>query len=180
MRRWIRVVITLTLAPPLLAAGMGWLAGPSFLHPVRRQLSPELIKEADASFSAVGAQREDFDVRAPDGVLLRGWKVRAAKPNGNWVLVFHGVADNRAGVVGQSEVLLRAGYNVVLMDARAHGASEGPMATYGWLERTDTRSIVDALAANGLIDAGTGAAGLFEQCGVEHASRDPPHWLRDF
>ena len=124
---------------------MGWLAGPSFLHPIRRQLSPELIKEADSSFSEVGAHREDFDVRAADGVLLRGWKVRAAKPSGNWVLVFHGVADNRVGVVGQSEVLLRAGYNVVMMDARAHGASEGPIATYGWLERTDTKFIVDAL-----------------------------------
>jgi len=32
-----------------------------------------------------------------------------------------------------------------MMDARAHGASEGPIATYGWLERNDTRAIIDAL-----------------------------------
>jgi pimeloyl-ACP methyl ester carboxylesterase len=32
-----------------------------------------------------------------------------------------------------------------MMDARAHGASEGPIATYGWLERNDTRAVVDAL-----------------------------------
>jgi pimeloyl-ACP methyl ester carboxylesterase len=32
-----------------------------------------------------------------------------------------------------------------MMDARAHGASEGPMATYGWLERNDTRAIVEVL-----------------------------------
>src|SRR5262249_20564546 len=30
---------------------------------------------------------------------------------------------------------------------RAHGASEGPIATYGWLERHDTRAIVEALEA---------------------------------
>jgi alpha-beta hydrolase superfamily lysophospholipase len=32
-----------------------------------------------------------------------------------------------------------------MMDARAHGASEGQLATYGWLERNDTRAILDAL-----------------------------------
>jgi uncharacterized protein len=92
-------------------------------------------------------QREAFDVRAPDGLLLRGWKVRATHPNGSWVLLFHGVADNRMGVLEHALVLLRAGYGVTLMDARAHGESGGAMGTYGWLERNDTRSIVDALVA---------------------------------
>src|SRR5258708_22312574 len=131
--------------PPLLAALAGWLAAPAFLHPIRRELTPDLIREAGASFAFTGATREDFDVRAPDGALLRGWKVRPKKPNGSWVLLFHGVADNRIGVVGQSEFLLRAGYSVVMMDARSHGASGGPIATYGWLERNDTRAIIDEL-----------------------------------
>ena len=64
------------------------------------------------------------------------------------MLLFHGVADNRVGGIGQSEFLLRAGYSVIMMDARAHGASEGPIATYGWLERNDTRAIVDALLSS--------------------------------
>ncbi len=145
MRRFVRILLILALTPPLVAAGMGWLAGPSFLHPLRRELSPDLIREADSAFSQIGTHHEDFDVRAADGVLLRGWKVRAAKPNGDWVLVFHGVADNRVGVVGQGQLLLQAGYSVVMMDARAHGASDGPMATYGWLERNDSKAVVDAL-----------------------------------
>jgi hypothetical protein len=107
MRRMVRIVLILAFAPPLVAAGMGWLAGPSFLHPIRRELSPDLIQEANASFSHIGAHSEEFDMRAPDGALLRGWKVRTAKPNGNWVLVFHGVADNRAGVVGQAQFCFR-------------------------------------------------------------------------
>jgi alpha-beta hydrolase superfamily lysophospholipase len=147
MRRSVRILFILAFTPPVVAAGMGWLAGPSFLHPLRRELSPDLIKEADSAFSGIGTHREEFEVRAADGVLLRGWKVRAVKPNGNWVLVFHGVADNRVGVVGHAEVLLRAGYDVVMMDARAHGASDGSMATYGWLERNDSRAVVDALGS---------------------------------
>src|ERR1700731_143287 len=143
--RLIRIALILLLFPPLLAAVAGWFAGPAFLHPIRRELTPDLIREADASFVLTGATREDFDVRAQDGVLLRGWKVRPKNPNANWVLLFHGVADNRVGVTGPSEFLLRAGYSVVMMDARAHGASGGPIATYGWLERNDTRAIIDAL-----------------------------------
>ena len=149
-RRLIRIALILLLFPPLLAAVGGWLAGPAFLHPIRRELTPDLIREADASFAVTGATREDFDVRALDGALLRGWKVRPKNPNGSWVLLFHGVADNRVGVVGQSEFLLRAGYSVVMMDARAHGASGGPIATYGWLERDDTRAVIDALIASEL------------------------------
>jgi len=147
-RRLVRILLIVVFTPPLVAAGMGWLAGPSFLHPVRRELTPNLIREADSAFSHIGAHREDFDVHAADGALLRGWKVRSAKPNGNWVLVFHGVADNRAGVLVQAQLLLEAGYSVVMMDARAHGASDGPMATYGWLERNDSKAVVDALEAN--------------------------------
>jgi uncharacterized protein len=143
--RLIRIALILLLFPPLLAAVGGWLAGPAFLHPIRRELTPDLIREADASFAVTGGTREDLDVRAPDGTILKGWKVRPKNPNGSWVLLFHGVADNRVGVVAQSEFLLRAGYSVLMMDARAHGASGGPIATYGWLERNDTRAIIDAL-----------------------------------
>jgi alpha-beta hydrolase superfamily lysophospholipase len=144
-RRLVRIALILLLLPPILAGIAGWVVAPSFLHPIRRQLTPDLIREADASFAHSGGHREDFDVRAPDGIHLHGWKVQPPNPNGNWVLLFHGVADNRIGVVSHSEFLLRAGYSVVMMDARAHGASEGSMATYGWLERNDTRAIIDAL-----------------------------------
>jgi uncharacterized protein len=146
-RRLIRIALLLLLLPSLLAGVAGWLVAPNFLHPIRRELTPDLIREADASFANSGGHREDFDVRAPDGILLRGWLVRPDHPNANWVLLFHGVADNRIGVVAQSEFLLRAGYSVVMMDARAHGASAGQIGTYGWLERNDTKSIIDALLA---------------------------------
>jgi uncharacterized protein len=144
-RRLIRIALILLFFPPLLAAVAGWVSAPWYLHPIRRELTADLLREADASLAVTGSHREDFNVRAPDGVTLRGWIVTPTQPNGSWVLLFHGVADNRVGVIGQSEFLLRAGYSVVMMDARAHGSSEGPMATYGWLERNDSRAIIDEL-----------------------------------
>ena len=123
--------------------------GGGILHPPRRELTAELMAQADAAFARVHASREDFEVVAADGVRLRGWKVRAApgSATGDWVLLYHGVSDNRAGMIGQAEMLLRHGDSVVMMDARGHGASEGNMVTYGWLERNDSRAIVDALTA---------------------------------
>src|SRR6266571_3979577 len=118
-RRLIRIALILLLLPPLLAAVAGGLVAPAYLHPIRRELTPDLVREADASFALTHADRKDFDVRAPDGVLLRGWKVAPPNANGSWVLLFHGVADNRVGVVGHAEFLLRAGYSVVMIDARA-------------------------------------------------------------
>jgi len=147
MRLLLRWLVILLMFPPVLAGLAGWLIAPAYLHPIRRPLTPDLVREADAAFAHVHATKEDFSVRPPDGALLRGWKVHPAGPNGSWVLLFHGVADNRVGVTGQAELLPRAGSSVVMMDARAHGESGGAMATYGWLERNDTRAVVDALVA---------------------------------
>jgi alpha-beta hydrolase superfamily lysophospholipase len=107
-------------------------------------LNPERVDEAEQAFNRTGATKTDFTVRANDGVELRGWKVVPASPNGDWVLLFHGVSDNRTGDLGHAEFLLRHGYSVVMMDSRAHGKS-GDMATYGWKERYDTVAITDAL-----------------------------------
>jgi len=145
-RRISGIAVLVLLAAEALA-GNG--AGSGILHPPRRALTPELVAQADAAFARVNATREDFEVLAPDGAHLRGWKVRAAPgtATGDWVLLYHGQADNRAGMLGQAEMLLRHGDSVVLMDARGHGTSEGAMVTYGWLERNDSRAIVQALVA---------------------------------
>src|SRR5215467_4755789 len=148
MNRLTRILLILILFPAALSAIGGWLAGPMFLHPMKRALTADLIREADESFKHTHGRREDFVVRVADRALLRGWKVRAEKPNGSWVLLFHGVSDNRVGVIGQSEFLLQNGYSVVMMDTRCHGESRGEIATYGWLERKDASAVIDALEAS--------------------------------
>jgi len=148
MRR-LRIVLivfgALALLASALSALVGYQEGPWILRPARRPLIPDLISEADDAFRAVGATREDISVRAPDGAVLRGWLGTPSTPNGDWVLLLHGIADNRAGMISYASFLLRAGYGVVLMDSRAQGESDGGLATYGWKERYDVRVILDAL-----------------------------------
>jgi pimeloyl-ACP methyl ester carboxylesterase len=147
MKRAAKIVLIGMVLVPLLAAGAGTVLASGMLHPVKRPLTPRLIEDADAVFARQQVTREDFEVTADDRTVLRGWKVRPRNPSGDWVLLFHGVSDNRMGTLGHAVLLLRHGYSVVMMDARAHGASGGEMATYGWIERRDVQSIADALFA---------------------------------
>jgi uncharacterized protein len=145
----LRLLGKIALAAYLLIAAAasvaGWVMGAGALYPQRSPLSLGLIARADAAFSRLGASRQEFEVAAADGAVLRGWKVQPAQPMGDWVLLFHGVADNRVGTLQYAEFLLRRGYSVVMMDARAHGASDGSLATYGWREWNDTHAVIEAL-----------------------------------
>ena len=149
MRRTVTILAVVLLLMLVIGAGVaGSAIGGGFLHPMRLPLSAESVATIDRMLSSSGARREDFDITAPDGIQLRGWKVRPHDPNGDWVLLFHGVSDNRSGMSGYAEFLVRRGYSLVMMDARAHGASAGAMATFGWLERRDTAAVVQALYAS--------------------------------
>lgn len=116
-----------------------------FLHPKKKPLTEQMVKDAQAAAIGLGADLVDFSATAKDGAVLEGWKIHAKNPKGDWVVLLHGVSDNRTGVLAHGEVLLRHGYSVLLMDARAHGESGGDMATYGWLERHDLNAIADSL-----------------------------------
>jgi len=144
--RWFTYIAIVILV--LLSAASGYIGnaiGPGVLHPAN--LNPERLPEAEQTFERTSAVKTDFIVHANDGVELRGWKVVPPAANGDWVLLFHGVSDNRTGDLGHADFLLRHGYSVVMMDSRAHGKSGGDMATYGWKERYDAVAITAALYA---------------------------------
>jgi fermentation-respiration switch protein FrsA (DUF1100 family) len=76
-------------------------------------------------------------VVAGDDAKLSAWWIQAAKPNGNCVAVLHGIKDSRASSLRFAPMFLNEGYDVLLPDSRAHGASEGRYVTYGLLEKYD-------------------------------------------
>ena len=51
-------------------------------------------------------------IRAFDGVQLDGWFVRSKVPNGNCVIVLHGIGDSRHGSAGYAAIFLDQGYSV--------------------------------------------------------------------
>jgi uncharacterized protein len=79
----------------------------------------------------------NVEVVANDNVRLVAWWLRPATPNGNCVIVLHGIADSRAGSAGFAPMFLTQGYGVLVPDSRAHGESGGEFVTYGLLEKYD-------------------------------------------
>jgi uncharacterized protein len=169
---WVAYVVTALLLLALIgAAFLGRALGPGLLHP--QNLNPVRVEQTAEMLNRTGATKVDFLVVASDGVELHGWKVRARSKGGDWILLFHGVSDNRTGVLGHAEFLLRDGYNVVMMDARAQGASGGETATYGWKERYDTVAVTNALYSTenvnhlGALGVSMGAAIALQSAAVE-------------
>ena len=79
----------------------------------------------------------DVSITAADGAVLKASWLRATTPNGNCVIVLHGISDSRVHSIGFAPMFLGAGYNVLVPDSRAHGASSGEYVTYGLLEKYD-------------------------------------------
>ena len=92
------VIIAVVLFASAISGLVGHLIGASVLRPAR--LGPPRAEEIAGMLYRTGATKQDFAIVASDGVDLRGWKVRPVSPNGNWVLLYHGVSDNRTGTVG--------------------------------------------------------------------------------
>jgi uncharacterized protein len=145
-RRFILAACGLLAISPLLAAFVGNSVGNGILHPM--PLNAMRLQDAQQMLVRTGATKQDFSVQAQDGATLKGWKLHPAFANGDWVLLYHGVSDNRTGVLGHAEFLLRHGYSVVMMDSREHGESGGDICTYGWQERHDSVAVTDALYAS--------------------------------
>jgi pimeloyl-ACP methyl ester carboxylesterase len=102
------------------------------LHPHRRPVPPN----SDA---------RTVQIPARDGIALAAWLFSPAKPNGNAVVILHGIADSRASQLGLAGMFLEHGYTVLVPDSRAHGDSGGDLATYGLLEADDVHRWVSWL-----------------------------------
>ena len=134
--RWSAVLAGIWL---LFTAAIGVVATEWALHPGRRALMPQMEALAQAIAARNHSTLTEVAITARDGATLRGWGIRPLHGNGDAVILLHGHTDNRAGMLGHAELLLRHGYAVLLPDARAHGASGGELATYGVKEADDIR-----------------------------------------
>jgi uncharacterized protein len=141
-----RVVLGLCLYLAFCGIGGIFLADGA-LRPIRRPLTENEIAEAQQSAQVLDAKLEDVSITAPDGAALRAWRIQPRHGNGSAVILLHGLADNRIGMIGYSQLLLAHGFTVLMPDARAHGTSGGALATYGLLERNDIHEWFDFLQA---------------------------------
>ncbi|MGE3271297.1 MAG: alpha/beta hydrolase, partial [Chloroflexota bacterium] len=97
---------------------------------------------------------EEVDLTASDGVRLHTWLFRSAEAVAS-VIVLHGHGGNKHTVLPLAQMLYPK-YNVILLDHRGHGESDGGRTTIGFEERLDVHAAVDYL-----IEQGMGPVGIF-------------------
>jgi uncharacterized protein len=113
----------------------GCLSNPAASRPEWRKLvrSPEQY--------GLVADTVSFVTR--DSLRLRAWWI-SGSGNGSraTIILAHGSGTNRSGMLSRAAFLVRAGYDVLDLDLRAHGESEGNYMSPGWREADDIRAAV--------------------------------------
>jgi len=104
--------------------------------------------DADALARGTGSTWQSVQVTSDDGVVLEAWLFTPRTPNGSTVLLLHGVADTRTGMLEHARYLLLGGFAVLDPDLRGHGSSGGALTTYGINEAADVQRWSDWLFAN--------------------------------
>jgi fermentation-respiration switch protein FrsA (DUF1100 family) len=88
-----------------------------------------------------GLAFEEVTFQTTDGVALRGWWVLVPGSQ-RAVVIMHGHGGSMDWDIHRAPIFHAAGFNVLLFDFRAHGRSEGRLATFGYLERRDVQGAV--------------------------------------
>ncbi|MCC6239188.1 MAG: alpha/beta hydrolase [Phycisphaerales bacterium] len=106
--------------------------------------------------NALARPFEQITFVASDQTQLSGWWIPAdpAPPDApaDWgqrtLLLCHGLGANKSTQLSLGQWGLAAGYNLLSFDFRAHGQSQGQLATFGELERLDVLAAVGWLQQN--------------------------------
>jgi alpha-beta hydrolase superfamily lysophospholipase len=79
---------------------------------------------------------EDVYITSKDGLKLHGYQIKNFE-NSTWVILAHGYAGNADDMIYNAKKFYDMGYNVLIVDLRGHGKSEGNYIGMGWEDRKD-------------------------------------------
>ena len=131
--------------------GALWLMAWSLTHPPRmtdgkaawvlRRLSPA---DLGLPFEEIA-----FCIRDEHGKPLKiaAWWIPHADADGRCAVLIHGYADAKVGAIAWAPVWHSLGFNLLVVDLRAHGESGGSVCTAGFRERHDLAQVIDGLRA---------------------------------
>ena len=148
----------LTLAIFLIAVAVAWVSLLIFFM-ARHLLSPRRMTEhrafvrvnrtspADLGLSFTPMGFTVRDARSGGQLRLAGWWIPAAGPSTRTVVIVHGYGDAKIGGIAWAPTWHSLGWNILVVDLRAHGESEGTQSTAGYYERDDLDQIINAIRA---------------------------------
>ena len=80
---------------------------------------------------------EVYNIESDDGLQLYARIVKQQQPTDKLAIVLHGFMGNYKDMQSYCKYFYEKGFNILAIDARAHGMSGGEYAGMGWLDRLD-------------------------------------------
>ena len=123
----------------------------SYIHPTRY-----VSEETPARFAM---EYDDVEITTEDGVRLSAWYVPAPKKVDQAIVVLHGYPFDKGNMLEMTQ-FLHEDYNLLYVDFRAMGKSEGGFSSLGFHEQKDVRAAVQYLEGQdvGVFGISMGAA----------------------
>ena len=78
---------------------------------------------------------------------VAAWWIPHPEARGRCAVLVHGYADAKVGVIAWAPTFHDLGWSILTPDLRAHGESDGQIATAGYFERHDLNQIINQLKA---------------------------------
>ena len=88
-------------------------------------------------------------LKTDKGIFIDAWYAKTDSASKGTVLLFHGLTNNKETVLAEAHEFRYLGYNVMLIDFRAHGNSGGNITTIGVRESEEVKLAYDYIAQLG-------------------------------
>ncbi|MDK0978452.1 alpha/beta hydrolase [Clostridium perfringens] len=91
------------------------------------------------------ASKEDITLKSFDGLNLTSTLIMNENPTKKFIVLVHGVSICYVGSLKYFDIFYKNGFNVLIVNQRRHGKSEGKYSTYGFYEKYDVNMWIEYL-----------------------------------
>lgn len=93
-------------------------------------------------------EKKEVQTDSVDGLKLSGYLIEAYPGGKRWAIIVHGYTVSLFVSTQYIELFQKEGFNLLLIDQRRHGKSEGKYTTYGYMEKHDIAAWVNWIHTN--------------------------------
>ncbi|MGU8239203.1 alpha/beta hydrolase [Clostridium perfringens] len=91
------------------------------------------------------ASKEDITLKSFDGLNLTSTLIMNENPTNKFIILVHGVSICYVGSLKYFDIFYKNGFNLLIVNQRRHGKSEGKYSTYGFYEKYDVNMWIEYL-----------------------------------
>ncbi|MHB1221659.1 MAG: alpha/beta hydrolase [Gammaproteobacteria bacterium] len=115
------------------------------IRPIRI-ISPTTPKDFGIAYEAI-------EFKTADNILIKGWFIPSEHPHAKTIILLHGYPADKGDIL-PSRIFLHKKYNLLFLDFRYLGESQGRYSTLGKNEALDLRAALDYLNKRGIHSVG--------------------------